>query len=45
MKERGWTPEQIQEAFERGQKYPAINRTGGTSVPQHDMYIRERVSP
>lgn len=31
MQQRGWTPEQIQEAYDSGQQYPATNRLGGAS--------------
>jgi hypothetical protein len=33
MQRRGWTPQQVSEAFARGQTYPAINKaTGGPAT-------------
>ncbi len=33
MGTRGWTKEAILEAFERGERFPAINRLGGANTP------------
>jgi hypothetical protein len=33
MNERGWTRQMIQEAFEKGEQFPAINRLGGAMTP------------
>jgi hypothetical protein len=30
---RGWTPQQIMEAFERGEQFRALNRLGGANTP------------